>query len=80
MNSKKLKEFVKFLNSNKNAKEYLFSILADKKSESYYKCAYSALKFYYDANNNLNEFKNYLDGKEFDGSIIQSTNQNQEKL
>ena len=49
----------KFLNSNQDPKEYLFSILKNNKSESLYKISYSAIKFYYELNNNLIEFKNY---------------------
>ncbi len=46
----------KFKNSNKNPKEFLFSLIEEKKSESYYKLNYAAIRFYYEILGKLKEF------------------------
>lgn len=52
-----LYHIIKFKNSNKTPKEYLFQKLKKNKSENYYKIIYASLKFYYQINNKSLDFQ-----------------------
>lgn len=52
-----LYNIIKFKETTKSPKKYLFNLLKLNKSDSYYKSVYAAIKFYYDVNNKLFDFK-----------------------